>query len=47
MDEIFGLAYQTNAIPPMELNAQNTGYNYVDGRSATVYDLSDFFAGVR
>ncbi len=47
MDEIFGLAYQTNAIPAGELNAQNTGYNYVDGRSATVYDLSDFFAGVR
>jgi len=47
MDEIFGLAYQTNAIPAGELNAQNNGYDYVDGRSATVRDLSDFFAGVR
>jgi hypothetical protein len=47
MDEIFGVSYQTNAIPPMALNAQNTGYNYVDGRSATVYDLSDCFGGVR
>jgi hypothetical protein len=43
MDEIFGLAYQTNAIPASYLDAQNTGYNYVDGRSATIYDLSDFF----
>lgn len=43
MDEVFGLAYQTNAIPAGELNAQNDGYNYVDGRSATVYDLSDLF----
>jgi hypothetical protein len=47
MDEIYALAYQTNAIPAGELNAQNNGYDYVDGRSATVYDLSDFFAGVR
>jgi len=46
MDEIFGLAYQTNAIPAAYLDAQNTGYNYVDGRSATIYDLSDFFQGV-
>jgi len=43
MDEIFGLPYQTNAIPTGELDAQNTGYNYVDGRSATVNDLSDMF----
>jgi len=42
-DEIFGLAYQTNAIPASYLDAQNTGYNYVDGRSATIYDLGDFF----
>ena len=43
MDEIFGLAYQTNAIPAGETNALNTGYNYVDGRSAPVNDLSDMF----
>jgi phosphatidylinositol-3-phosphatase len=43
MDEIFGLAYQTNAIPETERNAQNTGYNYVNGSSAVVNDLSDFF----
>ena len=43
MDEIFGLAYQTNAIPTSELDAQDTGYDYVDGRSATIYDLSDMF----
>jgi len=43
MDEIFGLSYQTNAIPSGELDAQGTGYNYVDGRSATINDLSDFF----
>jgi hypothetical protein len=43
MDEIFGLAYQTNAIPAGSIDAQNTGYNYVDGRSAVVNDLSDFF----
>jgi len=42
MDELFGLAYQTNAIPGY-LDAQNTGTNYVDGRSAAIYDLSDFF----
>jgi hypothetical protein len=42
MDEIFGLAYQTNAIPGY-LDAQNTGTNYVDGRSAIINDLSDFF----
>ena len=40
MDEIFGLAFQTNAIP--NLDAQSTGYNYV----ASVNDLSDFFQGV-
>ena len=43
MDEIFGLAFQTNAIPAANLDAQNTGYNYVDGRSAVINDLSDFF----
>jgi len=43
MDEIFGLAYQTNAIPTVETNALNAGYDYVDGRSATIYDLSDLF----
>lgn len=43
MDEIFGLAYQTNAIPASELNAQNTGYDYVDGRSAAINDFADFF----
>jgi hypothetical protein len=44
MDEIFGLAFQTNAIPAAESDAQNDGkYNYVDGRSATINDLSDFF----
>lgn len=46
MDEIFGLAYQTNAIPAAELDAQNTGYDYVNGSSAVVNDLSDFFVGV-
>ena len=52
MDEIFGLAYQTNAIPTNGTglgyyDAQNDGnYDYVDGHSATVYDLSDFFQGV-
>jgi hypothetical protein len=51
MDEIFQLAYQTNAIPTAYngaayLDAQNTGTNYVDGRSAIIYDLSDFFQGV-
>jgi hypothetical protein len=43
MDEIFGLAYQTNAIPAAELTAQNVGYNYIDGHSAPINDLSDFF----
>ncbi|HAO78625.1 MAG TPA: hypothetical protein DCQ92_06545 [Verrucomicrobia subdivision 3 bacterium] len=43
MDEVFGLAYQTNSIPAGEVDAQNNGYNYVDGRSAVVHDLSDFF----
>jgi hypothetical protein len=48
MDELFGLAYQTNGIPPAYngapyMDAQNTGTNYVDGRSAIIYDLSDFF----
>jgi len=47
MDEIFGLAYQTNAMPANYYDAQNDGkYNYVDGHSATIYDLSDFFQGV-
>jgi hypothetical protein len=43
MDEIFGLAYQTNAIPSAEKDAENNAYDYVDGRSATVNDLSDMF----
>jgi phosphatidylinositol-3-phosphatase len=43
MDEIFRLAYQTNAIPAGETDAENDGYNEVDGRSATVNDLSDLF----
>lgn len=43
MDEIFGLAFQTNAIPKKDLNAFGTGYNYVDGRSAVINDLSDLF----
>jgi hypothetical protein len=46
MDEIFGLAYQTNAILAAELTAQNVGYNYIDGHSAPINDLSDFFQGV-
>jgi len=44
MDEIFGLAWQTNAIPSADIDAQNTGYNYVDGSSAPMFDFSDFFA---
>ncbi len=43
MDEIFGLAYQSNAIPNGWVDAQNTGYNYVNGSSAIINDLSDFF----
>jgi hypothetical protein len=43
MDELFGLAYQTNAIPASYWDAQNTGYNYVSGSSAVINDLSDFF----
>ena len=43
MDEIFGVAFQTNAIPARDLDAFGTGYNYVDGRSAVVNDLSDLF----
>ena len=47
LDEIFGLAYQTNAIPAAYYDAQNDGlYDYVDGHSATINDLGDFFAGV-
>ncbi len=46
MDEIFGLAYQTNAIPAAEIDAQNTGYNYVNARSARINDLRDFFVNV-
>jgi len=41
MDEIFGLAFQTNAIPASGVNAFHDGYNYV----ATAHDLSDFFQG--
>jgi hypothetical protein len=40
MDEIFGLAFQTNAIP--DLDAQGTGYNVVSGCN----DLSDLFQTV-
>ena len=43
MDEIFGLTFQTNAIVAASIDAQGTGYNYVDGRSAPVNDLSDLF----
>ena len=43
MDEIFGLAFQTNAIVSESLDAQASAYNYVDGRSAVVNDLSDLF----
>ena len=43
MDEIFGLAWQTNAIPGAEKDAQYTGYDYVNGSSAVSNDLSDFF----
>jgi hypothetical protein len=39
MDEIFGLAFQTNAIPAADINASGTGYNYV----AAAKDLSDLF----
>jgi hypothetical protein len=39
MDEIFGLAFQTNAIPARDIDAFGTGYNTV----ATVNDLSDLF----
>jgi hypothetical protein len=46
MDEIFGLAYQTNGIPSDEVNALNTGYDEVSGSSAVVHDLSDFFKPV-
>ena len=43
MDEIFGISFQTNAIVAASIDAQGTGYNYVDGRSAVVNDLSDMF----
>jgi len=43
MDEIFGLAFQTNAIPARDLNAFGTGYNQV----ATANDLSDLFRAPR
>jgi len=33
-DEIFGLAYRPTRFRPATWDAQNTGYNYVDGRSA-------------
>ncbi len=39
MDEIFGLAYQTNAIPANGLDAFGTGYNKV----STATDLMDMF----
>ncbi|MGO8677718.1 MAG: alkaline phosphatase family protein [Limisphaerales bacterium] len=41
MDEIFGLAFQTNAIPVRDIDAFGTGYNYV----AAANDLSDLFQG--
>jgi hypothetical protein len=43
LDELFGLAFQTNAIPAASVNAFGTSYNYVDGRSIAINDLSDFF----
>jgi hypothetical protein len=43
LDELFGLAFQTNAIPATSVNAFGTSYNYVDGRSIAINDLSDFF----
>ncbi|HEY4414851.1 MAG TPA: alkaline phosphatase family protein [Verrucomicrobiae bacterium] len=43
MDEIFGLAYQTNAIPLTDTNAFGTGYN----RVATANDLSDLFKNAK
>jgi hypothetical protein len=44
MDEIFGLAFQTNAIPSGETDAQGDGkFNYVNGSGAVINDLSDFF----
>ncbi|HEV2691513.1 MAG TPA: Ig-like domain-containing protein [Verrucomicrobiae bacterium] len=43
MDELFGLAFQTNAIPANNVNAFGNSYNYVDGRSLSINDLSDFF----
>jgi hypothetical protein len=39
MDEIFGLDFQTNAIPARDINALGTGYNDV----AAANDLSDLF----
>jgi phosphatidylinositol-3-phosphatase len=47
MDEIFGVDFQTNAIPADRINALNSGYDYVDGRSAPVHDLSDLFKPVK
>ena len=47
MDEIFGLAWQNNAIPIADLDAQNTGYNAVNGSSEVVNDLGDFFLASR
>ena len=39
LDNIFGLAYQTNAMPTNDLDEFGTGYNHV----ATANDLSDLF----
>ncbi len=43
MDEIFGLAYQTNAIPTNGINAFGHGYN----RVATANDLSDLLKNAK
>jgi hypothetical protein len=42
MDEIFGLAFQTNAIPAASIDASSTGFNYVFAAN----DISDMFYGV-
>jgi hypothetical protein len=41
MEEIFGLSFVSNAIPPLEVNVKGSGYNFV----ASVNDLSDMFLG--
>jgi hypothetical protein len=42
MDEIFGLAFQTNTIVPASIDASSTGYNYV----FCANDISDLFKPV-